>query len=343
MESFESLVAGAEKILVMGHQTPDYDAYASALLVKGFIEKRFPAKNVRVLFDVKSPFTRLSHLAGYDSIVYDTLCEQLETFNPDLVIFVDGNEVSRFSKEESSVSALLASRKIVIFDHHVLVNKNADFIQHDIRNSCVEVIYHYFAGAQQWEKFPGWEELFLTGFIGDSYRFYYETDKYRDTFQVVADILDNGYSIRAVSDNLFGYTPESLMVLGILMPRITYEKEYCYSYMTMEEYEQKLKGVIDANIYKQSRRYFIDEILNKVYGYDLSFILCPDSMVDDGKTYSGSFRTKENTIDTTVLAKYLGGGGHVGGSGFNVVADTMEEALATVKTVIAEHLSEAHL
>jgi phosphoesterase RecJ-like protein len=340
---FTDLVKSSQKILVAGHLTPDFDAYACMLFVGQTIKKNFPDKEVVMILDTTVPYENINYLVGFDEITYAPIYEKAVEFDPELVVFVDGNEVKRYTKKVEEMKELLKTKKTAMLDHHKVLDEDYDFFLNEERVSCVEVVYQQLIKREGLIPFEGWEMMYLTGLIGDSYRFYYESKVYRDTFETVSDILDKGFTIREVSDLLFGYTQTDLKIITKLMTHLTYEEKCVYTYLTMSEYSTEIKGHIDVHSYKKARRYFIDEILNKIYGVDLCFTLAPDETYDDGKTYAGSFRSKLNTIDTTVLAQYLCGGGHVTGSGFTVVAENIEAAVAQVKEVIVKYYDSARL
>lgn len=341
--TFTELVKTSQKILVAGHLTPDFDAYACTLFVGQTVKKNFPEKQVVMIIDSQVPYENINYMAGFNDIVYAPIYDKTVEFAPDLVVFVDGNEISRYTNKIDEMKSYLKNVKSAMFDHHTVLEKDFDFFLNEERVSCIEVVYQQLIKRERLVPFEGWEMVYLTGLIGDSYRFYYESKMYRDTFETVSDILDKGYTIREVSDRLFGYTQVDLKIISKFLSRLTYEPKYVYTYLTMEEYANELRAQVDIHSYKKARRYFIDEVLNKIYDVELCFTLAPDETKNDGKTYAGSFRSKLNTIDTTVLSKQLNGGGHVTGSGFSVVADSIEEAINTVKRVIEENYQKARL
>ncbi len=342
MENFTLLVQKSKTILIAGHMTPDIDAYASTILMGKLIQENYSEKTVHMVIDSKNKMNLISHLEGYEEIELGSILEKLKNYKPDLLILVDGSDVSRFFTDIEEFEKIRGGTKVAIFDHHTPVDENVDYYLSEKRWSCVDVIYNRLVKLEGFKPFKGWEEVYLTGLISDSSRFYYSMQYYRDTFDTVSNLLDKGYSIRDVSDSITGFTRDELKVFNLFIQKVKYNGNYAFAYITQEEFETELKG-IDVNIYKRARRYYIDNILVKVYDIDFCYTLAPDETVDDDTVYTLSFRSKPNTYDCVKLVQNFKGGGHITGAGGTIVANNMEDAIKQVEESISNTIEEAGL
>ncbi|MBI2356631.1 DHH family phosphoesterase [Candidatus Dojkabacteria bacterium] len=338
---FKDLVSQVKSVLIAGHQTPDFDAYASVLFLGNLIKENYPNVKVTMVIDSEEPFDNLNYLKGFSEIQYGGILEKVKENEAELVALVDGNRLDRFTYSTDELIKLLKGRKSAMFDHHSMGDKDFDFYVREERFSCADVIYEVLVKREGWKTYEGWEETYMTGVIGDTYRFYYKMDGYRDTFEVFADLLDRGYNIRDISDRLFGFTNMDLVVMSKFGQHVSYGEKHARAYITMDEYNQEMKGKMSVHNYKKARRYYVDQVLNCIFGVDFCYTLAPDETFSDGVTYTGSFRSKLDTVDCTILAKYLKGGGHVTGAGFTIKAQSIEDAMKQVEEIIREHYEEA--
>ena len=340
METLKNLVENATNILVVSHSSPDYDAYSSLLFTYAFIKESFPTKTVHTSLDTKEPNQQMSYLPYFNEINYGLLSENLKRFQVDLLLMVDFSEISRAGKNVDEIKANLKGVKTVLFDHHEIVETDFDLFVSNKRFATVEVFYTYLV-ENNLPLPKDWEKYYLTGFVGDSYRFYYQVPSYRKSFDTVATILDHGYTIREYSDKLYGYTPKDLTIFKLLLKNLSFEPTYVFTYITWDEYHTEIEPIATEAEYKKARRFFIDEMMVKTYGYDFAAFIVPDDTFNDNKTYSGSIRARDNTVDCTTIASYLGGGGHTTGSGFVVTNRDIDQAISQVKRTINEHEAEA--
>ncbi|MFZ2190013.1 MAG: DHH family phosphoesterase [Candidatus Magasanikiibacteriota bacterium] len=332
----------SSSVHIVTHLNPDYDAYASITFMFALLKKNFPNKKITMSVETESINDLLDFLPHLKEISLMPLVKALEAEKPDFLIIVDASSIPRVSKNPDLVRSLITNCKTAMFDHHPLEETNFDIFENHNRYAAVEVIYSY--ALKQGLALPEkWEEYYLTGFIGDSYRFYYQYPSYRESFEAISIILDHGYTIREYSDKLYGYTPKDLTVFKLLLNHLTYKDKYSITYITWEEYFAEIDNKLSESEFKKARRYFIDEIMTKTYSVDFAVFIVPDDTYKDGKTYSGSIRSKDGTIDCTIIARYLNGGGHTTGSGFTVVASSMTEALEITQKILAEHSEEARI
>lgn len=331
---FKEFIKDINRILIVGHMRPDPDAYSSVLLLGQLIKFNFPKKEVVMLLDTKAMLEKLSFLRGFDNIEQGDLVTTINKYDSDLVVFVDGNNYKMFTNDINLLKEVLKSKKTALFDHHQEGGESFDYKLIEDRFSCTDVIFENLVKKEGWIAFPEYEEIYLVGVLSDSNRFYYKMSGYRDTFNNVADILDKGYSIRSITDKISTYSKDDILIFNILSRHITYKDNYVYSYITREEYKNEIRDNISEINYKIAKRSYIDNILNNIEGVDFSYILTPSKYITN---WSGSIRSKLDTIDCNKFAKYYDGGGHVTGAGFSIVAENINTAIQLVNSGIDKY------
>lgn len=330
------LITKSTKILIVSHTTPDYDAYSSLLYMYATLKENFPEKNLLMSLDTGEPNPIMSTLPYFNEINTNSFLENLQTFQPELIIMVDSPSFERVSRRDQieAVKEQVKGKPVAIFDHHPVEYTDVDLLVNEDAYATVDILHNYFETNSL--KLPRkWEEYYLTGFIGDTSRFYFECTVYQRAFVTVSKILDHGYRIRDFSDRLYGYTEKDLLIYKVLLRNIKNEGQYLLTYMSQEEYSKEIKPTISESEYKKGRRFFIDEFMNKTQGFDFVVSIVPDDTAKDGITYSGSIRSKEYVIDCTLIANALHGGGHHTGSGFTIQASSIEEAIDIFKRSLA--------
>ncbi len=338
---FKDFIKDINKILVVGHLGPDPDAYASILLLGQLIKHNYPKKEVVMLLDTKESLEKISFLRGFDKIEYGELVNAIDKYESELVVFVDGSDRSMYTKNVEALNSVLERKKTANFDHHQAGETSFDYYLREERFSCTDVIFEQLVKREGWNTFVGYEEIYLTGVISDSARFYYKMDGYRDTFNNVADILDKGYTIREVSDRIFTYSKEDFAIFNIFNRHITYCDNYVYSYITPEEYENEIKNIIPDIKYKLAKRTYIDNILNNIEGIKFSYILSPS--INRIGQYGGSIRSKLDGVNCSKFAQSFDGGGHITGAGFNVISEDFPSAIKQVNDYLDANYEDLKL
>ncbi|HRX44395.1 MAG TPA: hypothetical protein P5059_04070, partial [Candidatus Dojkabacteria bacterium] len=79
---FKKLIEKSNNILLITHKGPDFDAFASCLILKNFIDTYYPNKNV-VFKSRQSPTQKLPFM---DQI---TISQVINTENEELVVILD--------------------------------------------------------------------------------------------------------------------------------------------------------------------------------------------------------------------------------------------------------------
>ncbi len=317
----------ANSVLITSHLGPDYDAYASSLLTYGILKENFPHLKLNIVLESNAHIQNVSDLRYFENIELGNLPQNVTKYNPEIVIFLDLNQYSGYSKDLQQLRESLKDKITINIDHHLQGDTDFTYQIREKRYACVDVLYQQLIVKEGLKIYQGYENTYLTGLIHDSLRFYYSSSNVRESFNTVADILESGYTIRDISDKVFGISKDDLKIISLFTQNIGYDfdNRYGYSYISDEVYTSEVEGKIPQGKYKMAKRYFLDEIFLKVEEIDFCLVVYP-SMVVSGE-YEVSIRSKNSTIDCIMFCQHFNGGGHITGGGFTINGNSSKEVL----------------
>jgi len=333
------LITNAKRILVFSHIRPDWDAFASALLTTELIKATFPDKIVATVIE-KGMITNGSYLPNYDTLQTGDAVEKIKGFGPDLIIVSDCPSLQRISFNSEAITEFFAISPIVTvgLDHHelVIINPPTYMSNHDY-NSGVEEVFTLLVKTFGFKETPNALKLLASGIIGDTNNFLFMKGAYRQTFAYATYLLENGIDFAEIDRQQNIYEGAHLLVIGEFLKNLTITDFVTYTFVSDEFYKDHPE--ISRDKYTESKEIFQRHFIRQVSNNKIVFLLYPEV-----PGYKGSLRSISDTYDTTVLAKYLNGGGHKTASGFKLLEPkTIEEGVETVLTVIKTHQEEAKI
>ena len=281
------------KIIIIRHKSPDYDAYGSQLGLYYALKNAFPHKLILVDGDDNN-----------NNIFKKAM---------DMVTVADYKDSLVFLVDQSSENMLVNdyykyADKIIILDHHENEGEFADIaiIKKDY-SSASELVTEFLVET----KIPITKEaancLFI-GIAGDSNRFLYKGTT-SNTFKVAAILYDSGADI--VDDYNIMQREESesdKRFKGYILSNFKIKDRVAYIYISKEERERFNAGDCFAS------RGTIN-LLSGIEGVDafVNFTEMDDQIV------SCEFRSK--SISILDVAKYYNGGGHALACGARIPLD----------------------
>lgn len=306
------LIDISSKILLVSHRNPDDDAVASLLGTYNYIIKQFKDKDIKIAIEGKfsKKWIGFNYFNKIESV--ENVMEESKKF--DLVIFLDGNQYSRFSNYSSQV--LEGNFKSVCIDHHASPPSEFDYSLIDYSlpaNACV-VYKLFYEDLASFEKSDA--ELILFGILGDTANFVQINFKQTDVFGIVKRILEIGeIDIQEYLNRYDGFSIEAYRHIGnpISNLKIVPERNgipaFLCTYIDMKVFEALW---LDDSIMNELAHIFMDTNLRKVNGYRWGFIMYPKS---NGEI-KFSARSSSNNVNVRFLCQDLGayygrdGGGH---------------------------------
>lgn len=291
-----SLIEDYERIFIVAHTKPDYDALGSAFGLAKTLEDIFPNKEIVV--------------GGEDHNFYSgKLYPKIETKNNEwfsekfLGIAVDCANSDRLGDKR-----VLKGDKVIKIDHHPPVEQYGD-VNLVIENmiSCAEVIVSLLINYEKFEQFTKDAAIFLfSGVAGDSGRFKYANTS-AHTFAVAAELLSTGVDLsKDIYEKMYVQTIGDLKLVSYILNNFIITPKGVAYYVIHDE--ELVKLGVDPNHAKSKVNMFND--LENVH---IWFSVNEDK--EDG-IWRISLRSKHIPING-VAAKY-GGGGHDRASGCQI-------------------------
>jgi phosphoesterase RecJ-like protein len=329
INKLKSLIDSSGRILITSHISPDPDAVSSVLLLFNVLTASYPDKNIASVLEEK-PNTDLSFLSGFDRISFQPLGEAITSQKPDLIVIADAGRLSRCSRN----SVLLGDAKLVIIDHHEPTDRDeADLYINNNSPAAVQDVYALIEAAG-WELPEGSADIALLGIISDTARFRYDNPSHRETFRIVSKLMDAGASIEKLERKINRYTKPQLEVLSHLSANvIVSDQGYNYSWIDDEFTAKWLSGNKSLSDLKTGCEIFVNQFIRSIGSNSWGFIVYPDLAAGE-QHYAASFRSAGDAKNVSVIAKTLGGGGHIPAAGAKFQAGNMQEAVKKVLAAI---------
>ena len=311
----------ADRVVITSHQSPDDDSVSSTLATKYFLEQRVDAE-VRIVYE-GSCSQRWKDFAGFDQL------EFVEDLRPvcteaDVVVFLDGNELSRFSDHELS----LPDASFCI-DHHVAdEHPFSHAVIDSARTSTAEVLYEVLY-ERVVDKTAA--RYLLLGILGDTANFRYVDASKAAVFSVAKDLVEVGdIHVESYQRTYGGTQREEFEVFACLMGNVqivddTSWPTYAYALLSTQE----AQGFSDEDI--SGGAHMFVSWLKGVSGIEWGFVLTPRST---GLT-ACSFRSV--SVNVRLIAEGLEvGGGHDKAAGARFEA-LPHEALQQIQEFVDAH------
>lgn len=328
----------ATNILITTHISPDEDAIGSLLAANAFLKQLGKKVYAYIEDPVPSRHTFLKSTA----IKQSDLTQAVKDHKVDLIIFLDGNDMDRFTRQSDNLINIIKQNKIntICLDHHHTGKPEQFKIYLNLnRSSTSETVYLLFVDQNNQKLNSSISQYLMMAILGDTGRFLYQNAHHQDTFAIASNLIDHGANIEKITSQIRNFHPDELKIMSWLIANLQIEDGFNYSYLT----ETQLKQIIDQNItpdsYTGACHHFIDNYIRSTGTNQWGFIVNPD--YNDPKFFKGSMRSIDGVIDTTVFAQKLNGGGHKQASGFRLPAKNIKEALKIVLKVIKSNYSKA--
>ena len=317
-------IAGAKRILISGHLSPDGDSLGSmvalARLLTNAGHEAFATADVNAL-------GKPGFMEGADALVPVRKLRRQKKF--DLFVAVDCSSFDRMPPEVRPVAEKLPS---VCIDHHV--TNDGSFGDAQIvdpsASSAGELVWR-LAKWCEWPLDRASAEALWVALVTDTGRFAYDATSPR-TLRAAGDLLKHGVRTAMINDVLFGSFSRKTIGLKRLAWRslhIWKNRKVAEVSLTREDFREVRGNKADVeDVIEIPRSVAKNEIA-------LFFYQIPDRT----KETRCSIRTRGDW-DATVLAAKFGGGGHRKAAGCTIKA-TMGSAKRQMRAAVKELLKSA--
>ena len=317
-------IAGAKRILISGHLSPDGDSLGSmvalARLLTNAGHEAFATADVNAL-------GKPGFMEGVDALVPVRKLRRQKKF--DLFVAVDCSSFDRMPPEVRPVAEKLPS---VCIDHHV--TNDGSFGDAQIvdpsASSAGELVWR-LAKWCEWPLDRASAEALWVALVTDTGRFAYDATSPR-TLRAAGDLLKHGVRTAMINDVLFGSFSRKTIGLKRLAWRslhIWKNRKVAEVSLTRDDFREVRGNKADVeDVIEIPRSVAKNEIA-------LFFYQIPDRT----KETRCSIRTRGDW-DATVLAAKFGGGGHRKAAGCTIKA-TMGSAKRQMRAAVKEMLKSA--
>lgn len=313
------LIAGAKRILISGHLSPDGDSLGSMIALARLLKNA--GYNAVATADLNA-LGKPGFLTGVEELIP---CKKLKRQKFDLFIAVDCGAFDRMPPEVRPVAEKLTK---ICIDHHVTNTQFGDVSIVDSAASSTGELIWRFAKWNEWKLDSVIAEALWVAMITDSGRFAYDSTT-PSTLRAAGDILKYGVRTALINDIIYGNFSRKAIELKRIAWRslhIWKNRKVAEVTLTRDDFRSVRGTKADAeDIIEIPRSVTKNEIA-------LFFYQIPDRT----KETRCSIRTRGDW-DATVLAGKFGGGGHVKAAGCTIKS-TMSVAKRQMRQAVRDLL-----
>lgn len=297
-QSILEKIKSSQNILLNCHHNPDPDSVGSALAMYRVLKDM--GKQVKIVSPSKIS-KNLEFLLAQDETIEETDFANFDYSTWDLFIANDSSSWSRISGSRDIPQPEI---KVIVIDHHKTNQKFGEInLIVDDAPANSEVLYYFFQDIGyspdiSEDDYPDIATPLLTGIIGDTGAFRFpEADT--GTFEVARDLMTYADKNKIIFNLYQSYEKEHVLVWRALMQNLQIDDAgFVYSFVNND--------VMQQHGYPQNAKTEIaDMIFQSINGTKFGMV---GAMSAEGYL-SVSFRARES-VDVSILASRLGGGGH---------------------------------
>jgi phosphoesterase RecJ-like protein len=297
------LLRGSRRVLAIGHESPDADAFGSALGV---------ALAVEWLGGRATPMSSDPVPAMYDFMpqIGRIASEPDPAIDYDLIVVTDSGELSRVGRVAREHADLFGRVPILVVDHH---RSNAgfgavDYVDPTAAAACEQVALLVARMGVPLDAFDGAIAAdLMAGLIGDTATFQHSNVTPR-TLRVASALLAAGAPLSEVARLVYRSKPnEQLRLFGVVLSRLETARDGRLVWASLLPADLELAGATP----EQSEG--IIDLLAQSATAEVAILFR-----DQGETTRISTRTRDGGVDAIALTSAFGGGGHPRAAGATV-------------------------
>jgi phosphoesterase RecJ-like protein len=297
------LLRGARRVLAIGHESPDADAFGSALGIALAVEwmgGQATAMSSDPVPEMYRFMPRIERLVG----------EPDPELDYDLIVVTDSGELSRVGRVVREHAELFGRVPILVVDHHRSnVGFGAvDYVDPAAAAACEQVALLIARLGVPLDASDGAIAADLrAGIIGDTASFQHSNVTSR-TLRVAAELLDAGAPMSEVTRRIYRSKPnEQLRLFGLVLGGLETALDGRLVWGSLLSADLERAGAVAD----QSEG--IIDLLAQSSTAEVAILFR-----DQGETTRISSRTREGGVDAIALTSAFGGGGHPRAAGATV-------------------------
>jgi phosphoesterase RecJ-like protein len=293
-------LAASERFLITTHEGPDGDALGSTLALQEALTQL--GKDSRMwLAEKEFPLPLEYRFLPLQEVFHEAPADLADR----TVIFLDCGNIDRMP-----VDWLRSGKRMLNIDHHHDNTRFADVNLVDVgASSTAEIVFDICRrlGVEVSESIA---QALYVGLITDTGQFMYENTDAR-THRVAAELIESGVDVTGTFRRLYERVPEAkLKLIARALERIDRHLDGALSttYLSAADYaatgadETLTEGIID--------------FVRGIEGTSVAAVVRdkPDGHREARKV---SLRSTDGSVDVSVIARKMGGGGHQRAAGFS--------------------------
>ncbi len=310
ISKLKELILKYDKIIVLRHQNPDFDALGSQLGVYNLLKEAYPNKDI--------------YAHGSDDISsFSFLGKNVELkdneFKDSLIIITDTANVDRI---EGNYNLLKKQNNFIVkIDHHPHLEVYGDLnIVDDKKSSTSEIVYDIFVSSLKYKLTTDAAKAIFTGIFGDTGGFSYPSTT-SHTFLVVSELVKEDFNYEDLILTIKEIEDQSVRVLGWMFENIQIENG-----LGIVKFDKKTLNELGFNKKKISMLVGNLGIFKSLKAWLL--------MVEHDTFIRVNLRSKKD-INVSKIAQNFNGGGHKNASGARIKSwDEAKELINEVKKVL---------
>jgi bifunctional oligoribonuclease and PAP phosphatase NrnA len=303
-------IRAAKNILLATHERPDGDGLASLCAISHFLSQLGKRQTLFCADPAPEFFSFLPNISQL------TFAKNFNFADFDLIIVLDCGSLGR-TKLAEEIAGRQKDQFIIEFDHHPKVKDYSDLeIRLAGKSSAAEVLYYFF----YYNNLPIDKNIancLLTGILTDTGNLLFGAVT-QETIRIASLMLLSGATFPKITRHtLQNKSLATMKAWGKVLDNLRLNKEYniAYSVLSLAEIESLKKEYGTDSVFDAAT-----DILNNIDGVKAVIFLREEI---PGQI-RGSLRTKNNNVDVSCLATFLGGGGHPKASAFRLAGNIIK-------------------
>jgi len=314
-----NVIQESEYIILVPHQHPDGDALGSVTALADYLER---IKKEYVIFCATDYPENLSFLEHTEKI---TSHVSVWRTNKKLTVILMDSGDPVYAGVDNLIKKQKNKPTIVNIDHHATNQQYGDYnLVIESASATTEILYLFFR-HNKINITPNMATSLMTGLITDTGNFS-NSGTSRHALAIASDLSKKHANVSEIRKQIFqNKSINGLKVWGTVLSRLSINEQHniAYTFLTQKDIEES--GVSEEELEG------IANLLNDLNEGNAVLVLKerPEGGV------KGSFRTTKDSVDVSLIAKELGGGGHKKAAGFSL-EHTLDEAFDYIFATISK-------
>ena len=318
----KNLIEKSKNILILTHRGPDFDAFASALILKNFLNTYYPQK--RVSFKSRQyPTQRIPFMNEIEIV------QKIDVGNEDLIVITDAADWDICITKEDTIQ--LTKAKVAVIDHHTTKGMSAEVVINGGMSSATEQVLDFCieVKGKRYTISKEISELGQIGIVFDTGRFIFDNTR-PQTYELMAKLRRvYEFDLEDFEYKSAKFPIDALLPLKIYIQNIHIIDDMAYSYINLNDVKNFNLTKIGVN---SAQEFVRDNIVRYIQGIHWGFVIKP-SFTNDNE-WKVSFRSSKGYQEVAGIAEALNGGGHQYSSAARITASEGDQAAKLILDTI---------